>query len=66
MTFVGILQFVIYILILVWLLKKKSGEKYSRKSMLRFWVCGADRYRYQDQQMEEERRKTGTAGRTCC
>ena len=29
MSFVGILQFVVYILILIWLLKKKYGEKYS-------------------------------------
>ena len=41
MSFVGILQFAVYILILVWLLKKKPGEKYSWKSMLRFWFCGA-------------------------
>ena len=41
MSFVGILQFVVYILILIWLLKKKYGEKYSWKSLLRFWACGA-------------------------
>ncbi len=38
MSFVGILQFVVYILILIWLLKKKYGEKYSWKSLLRFWA----------------------------
>lgn len=41
MSFIGILQFAVYILILVWILKKKSGEKFSGKSLARFLACGA-------------------------
>lgn len=40
MSFIGILQFVVYILILVWVLRKKSGEKFSKKTLARFLVCG--------------------------
>lgn len=40
MSFIGILQFVVYILVLVWVLQKKSGEKFTWKALARFLVCG--------------------------
>lgn len=40
MSFIGILQFVVYILILVWILRKKSGEKFTKKTLARFLLCG--------------------------
>lgn len=40
MSLVAILQFVVYILVLVWVLRKKSGEKFTWKALARFLVCG--------------------------
>ncbi len=41
MIFVALVQFAVVILIVIWLLKQKPGEKYSGKSVMKFLLFGA-------------------------
>lgn len=41
MIFVALVQFIVCFLILAWLLKKKPGEPYSRKAVVKFVLFGA-------------------------
>jgi Trk-type K+ transport system membrane component len=41
MIFAALAQFAVCFLILAWVLKKKTGEPYSRKAVIRFVLFGA-------------------------